>query len=169
MQSLASRWDTPELRATIYQFTVYFPGGVASVFLGIWLFENGIQAEQIGFINAMPTLLLLILNVVVGRIADKADDWRTALIGLSIVSALAALPLFYVSEFWGILFVWALCASSNGLVPPVIDAATVRMTRRNGAQRHSSRSMLWWLFRARSWLFFCQGSVRLSLSSQLQR
>ncbi|MBK1793687.1 MFS transporter [Devosia sp. WQ 349] len=132
MQSLASRWDTPELRATIYQFTVYFPGGVASVFLGIWLFENGIQAEQIGFINALPTLLLLILNVVVGRIADKADDWRTALIGLSIVSALVALPLFYVSEFWGILFVWALCASSNGLVPPVIDAATVRMTRRNG-------------------------------------
>src|SRR5690606_39967358 len=29
--------------------------------------------------------------------------------------------------------VWALCTMSNGLIPPIIDAATVRMTRRNGS------------------------------------
>jgi PPP family 3-phenylpropionic acid transporter len=124
--------DSPELRASIYQFTVYLPGGVASVFLGIWLSEHGIPADQIGVINALPTLALLLLNIIVGRVADKADDWRTALIVLSILSALAPLPLYFVSEFWGILLVWALCGTSNGLVAPVIDAATVRMTRRNG-------------------------------------
>ncbi|QYO75314.1 MFS transporter [Devosia salina] len=127
-----TRLDTPELRASIYQFTVYLPGGVASVFLGIWLSEHGIPADQIGVINALPTLLLLLLNMIVGRVADRADDWRTALIVISIASALAPLPLYFVSEFWGILLVWALCATSNGLVAPVIDAATVRMTRRNG-------------------------------------
>lgn len=132
MSSALSRLDTPELRATIYQFMVYIPGGVASVFLGIWLFEHGIQADQIGLINALPTLVLLLLNIVVGRIADKADDWRTALIVISMLSALAPLPLFFVSEFWGILLIWALCGATNGLVAPVIDAATVRMTRRNG-------------------------------------
>lgn len=127
-----SRWDTPELRASIYQFTVYIPGGVASVFLGIWLSEHGIPADQIGVINALPTLCLLLLNILVGRIADKADDWRTALIAISIASALAPLPLYFVSEFWGILAIWGLTATTNGLVAPVIDAATVRMTRRNG-------------------------------------
>ncbi len=132
MPSALSRLDTPELRATIYQFTVYIPGGVASVFFGIWLSEHGIPADQIGLINALPTLCLLLLNIVVGRIADKADDWRTALIYISIMSALAPLPLYFVSEFWGILTIWALTATSNGLVAPVIDAATVRMTRRNG-------------------------------------
>lgn len=132
MPSAFSRWDSPELRASIYQFTVYLPGGVASVFLGIWLSEHGIPADQIGIINALPTLCLLLLNMVVGRVADKADDWRSALIVISILSALAPLPLYFVSEFWGILLVWALCATSNGLVAPVIDAATVRMTRRNG-------------------------------------
>jgi MFS transporter, PPP family, 3-phenylpropionic acid transporter len=132
MLSALSRLDSPELRATIYQFTVYIPGGVASVFLGIWLSEHGIPADQIGFINALPTLCLLLLNIVVGRIADKADDWRTALIFISIASALAPLPLYFVSEFWGILLVWGLCGTTNGLVAPVIDAATVRMTRRNG-------------------------------------
>lgn len=132
MPSALTRLDTPELRASIYQFTVYVPGGVASVFLGIWLSEHGLPADQIGIINALPTLCLLLLNIVVGRIADKADDWRTALIGISILSALAPLPLYFVSEFWGILLIWALCATSNGLIAPVIDAATVRMTRRNG-------------------------------------
>lgn len=132
MTSAFSRLDTPELRASIYQFTVYVPGGVASVFLGIWLSEHGIPADQIGIINALPTLCLLLLNIIVGRIADRADDWRSALIVISLISALAPLPLYFVSEFWGILLVWALCATSNGLVAPVIDAATVRMTRRNG-------------------------------------
>jgi len=124
--------DTPELRASIYQFMVYVPGGVASVFFGIWLSDHGIPADQIGIINALPTLCLLLLNIIVGRIADRADDWRTALIVISLLSALAPLPLYFVSEFWGILLIWALCATSNGLVAPVIDAATVRMTRRNG-------------------------------------
>jgi PPP family 3-phenylpropionic acid transporter len=132
MPSAISRLDSPELRASIYQFTVYIPGGVAAVFFGIWLSEHGIPADQIGIINALPTLCLLLLNMVVGRIADKADDWRTALIYISIISALAPLPLYFVSEFWGILTIWALVATSNGLVAPVIDAATVRMTRRNG-------------------------------------
>lgn len=132
MPSAFSRLDTPELRASIYQFMVYVPGGVASVFLGIWLSEHGLPADQIGLINALPTLCLLLLNIVVGRIADKADDWRSALIAISLLSALAPLPLYFVSEFWGILLVWALCATSNGLVAPIIDAASVRMTRRNG-------------------------------------
>ncbi len=132
MFSAFSRSASPELRASLYQFTVYIPGGVASVFLGIWLSEHGIPADQIGVINALPTFCLLLLNIIVGRVADKADDWRTALIVISLASALAPVPLFFVSEFWGILLVWALCATSNGLVAPVIDAATVRMTRRNG-------------------------------------
>src|SRR5690606_14043847 len=64
--------------------------------------------------------------------ADRADDWRTAIIIISVVSALAPIGLYFVSEFWGILLVWSLCSISNGLVPPIIDAATVRMARRNG-------------------------------------
>jgi Nucleoside H+ symporter. len=132
MSSARSRWATPEARASIFQFMVYVPGGVASVFLGIWLSEHGIPADQIGIINALPTFCLLLLNIVVGRVADKADDWRTALIVISALSALAPLPLYFVSEFWGILLIWALCGATNGLVAPVIDAACVRMTRRNG-------------------------------------
>lgn len=140
MLSAFTRLDSPELRTSIYQFTVYLPGGVASVFLGIWLAEHGLPADQIGLINALPTLALLLLNIIVGRVADRADDWRTAIIAISIVSAIVPVAMFFVSEFWGILLIWALCATTNGLVPPVIDAATVRMTRRNGTDFGSVRA-----------------------------
>ncbi len=132
MSSVLSRFDTPEARASLYQFTVYLPGAVASVYLGIWLSQHGIPADQIGIINALPMLGLLLLNMIIGRIADRADDWRTAIIVISLLSALAPIGLYFTSEFWGILLIWALTGMSNGLVAPIIDAATVRMTRRNG-------------------------------------
>lgn len=132
MPPALSRLGSPEARTSIYQFTVYLPGAVATVFLGLWISQHGIPADQIGIINALPMLGLLLLNVVVGRLADRADDWRTAIIIISVASALVPIGLYFVSEFWGILLVWSLCSISNGLVPPIIDAATVRMARRNG-------------------------------------
>ncbi len=132
MPSALSRLDTPEARASLYQFTVYLPGAVASVYLGIWLSQHGIPADQIGVINALPMLGLLVLNMVIGRIADRADDWRTAIIAISLVAAVIPFALYFTSEFWGILLIWALTGMSNGLVAPIIDAASVRMTQRNG-------------------------------------
>ena len=108
MSSVLSRFDTPEARASLYQFTVYLPGAVASVYLGIWLSQHGIPADQIGIINALPMLGLLLLNMIIGRIADRADDWRTAIIVISLLSALAPIGLYFTSEFWGILLIWAL-------------------------------------------------------------
>ena len=72
MSPVFSRLDTPELRASIYQFMVYVPGGVSSVFLGIWLSEHGLPADQIGIINALPTLCLLLLNINIE--VSKHDD-----------------------------------------------------------------------------------------------
>lgn len=133
MPPASSRLGSPELRTSIYQFTVYLPGAVAAVFLGIWLSEHGLPADQIGVVNSLPMLGLLLLNMVVGRLADRADDWRTAIVIISVAAALAPIGLYFVNEFWGILLIWCLCSVSNGLVPPVIDAATVRMARRNGS------------------------------------
>lgn len=132
MPPALSRFATPEARASLYQFTVYLPGAVSSVFLGIWLSQNGIPADQIGIINAVPMLCLLAVNMLVGRLADRANDWRTVIIILSLLGFVAPIGLFFVDEFWGVILVWSACTMTNGAVPPIIDAASVRMTRRNG-------------------------------------
>ena len=132
MSLLPARLASPEARASLYQFTVYLSGAVSSVFLGIWLSEHGLPADQIGIINAVPMLCLLAVNMVIGRIADRAKDWRSVIIILSMLGAALPLGLFFVNEFWGIMLVWALVTMFTGSIPPVIDAASVRMTRRNG-------------------------------------
>ena len=43
---------------------------------GIWFTEKGLNAGQIGIVNALPVFVMLILNMIVGRIADRARDWR---------------------------------------------------------------------------------------------
>src|SRR5690606_20491200 len=66
---------SPEFRAGLFHFTVFAATGVASAYFGIWLINRGITADEIGLINAAPVLAMLAINVLVGRLADKASDW----------------------------------------------------------------------------------------------
>src|SRR6478735_12523138 len=119
---------SPELRAAIYHFAVFGSTGVASVYFGIWLINHGISAEEIGIINAAPLLAMLLVNQLVGRIADRMPDWRGVIIVLSLISGLVPIGLFFVSGFWGILGVWIFSVMAAFLKEPVIHAAPLRMT-----------------------------------------
>jgi PPP family 3-phenylpropionic acid transporter len=123
---------TPELRATAYYFTFFMTAGAATVYAGIWFSEKGLDAGQIGIINALPVLVMLVLNMLVGRIADKASDWRQVIVIGAVLGAVIPIGLFFVDDFWGILLLWTLGAIPLAAVGPVADAATMRMTRRNG-------------------------------------
>lgn len=123
---------SPEARAAIYHFTVFGSAGVASVYFGIWLANRGIRPEEVGIINAAPVLLMLLVNVFIGRLADRARDWRSAIIVLSLFSGFVAFGLLFVSGFWGILLVWTLTMMPAIATVPIVDAATLRMTQRRG-------------------------------------
>lgn len=125
---------SPESRATAYYFTQYMSAGAATVFVGIWFSQRGISSEQIGVINAVPVLVMLLLNVLVGRIADKASDWRQVIVLGAVLAGIIPIALFFVHEFWGILLVWTLASIPISAVGPVVDAATMRLTRRNGTE-----------------------------------
>jgi PPP family 3-phenylpropionic acid transporter len=123
---------SPELRAAIYHFTVFGTNGVVSVYFGIWLTQRGISPDEIGVINAAPVLLMLAVNQLVGRIADRASDWRGVIIALSLLAGAVPIGLFFVSGFWGILAIWTLTIVPSLALVPVTDAATLRMTQRRG-------------------------------------
>lgn len=123
---------SPELRASIFHFTVFGPAGVTSAYFAIWLSGKGITPEQIGIVNAVPVLLLLVASMVIGRLADRASDWRVMITLLALVAGIAALGFLFVSEFWGALLVFALCYTPGSAMVPVVDAATLRMTERRG-------------------------------------
>ncbi|MGB3027430.1 MFS transporter [Paradevosia shaoguanensis] len=131
---------TPELRTTGFYFTLFMANGAAVIALPLWLNAMGISPGEIGVINAVPMLLMLLVNIVVGRIADRAKDWRSVIVIGSLVAGVIPVGLFFVNEFWGILLVWTLAALPNSAVNPVVDAATMRMTRRRGTDYGTIRA-----------------------------
>jgi PPP family 3-phenylpropionic acid transporter len=131
---------SPEFRTTAFYFTQFMASGAAVTIFPIWLAAKGITPDQIGIINALPMLLMLLLNVVVGRIADRASDWRSVIIIGCLLSAAIPIGLFFVNEFWGVLLIWTLASLPNVAVGPVADAATMRMTRRRGTDYGTIRA-----------------------------
>lgn len=123
---------SPELRASAFHFTVFGTNGLANVYLAIWLSNRGISPDEIGIVNAAPVLGMLAVNIVAGRLADRARDWRSAIAALALIGGVVPIGLFFVSGFWGILAIWMLSVLPAFSLVPVLDAATLRMTRRRG-------------------------------------
>lgn len=104
-----------------------------NVYASIWLVGQGLSDEQIGWINAVPIFIMLVLNLVVGRIADRAPDWRQVIVTGALAAAVFPIGLFFVSGFWGILLVWTMTAVCQMAIGPVIDAAAMRLSIRRGS------------------------------------
>lgn len=131
---------TPEVRASIYHSSVFGAGAAAAISFGIWMSDRNISSDQIGLVNAVPVFLMLIINLFVGRLADKASDWKQMIVVLSMISGGAAIGLYFVDDFWGVLLIWTLFNLPSGSIPPLIDAATLRMAQRNGSDFGSIRA-----------------------------
>ncbi|HVX80840.1 MAG TPA: MFS transporter [Devosiaceae bacterium] len=123
---------TPELRASIFHFSALTTNGVASAYFSVWMGGHGITPAEIGIVNAVPVCALLLINMFVGRLADRASDWKQMIILLVFAAAAFSFGLFFVSTFAAVLIIWTLFSVPTGSMGPVLDAATLRMTERNG-------------------------------------
>ena len=124
---------SPERRISLYYFTQYMNGGTASVYAGIWFAGQGFSSEQIGTLYAIPVLAVLMLNLIVGRLADRAGDWRQSIIIGTTAAGIIPFGLFVSHGFWLILVVWTLGSVAQSVVQPVMDAATMRLSLRRGS------------------------------------
>lgn len=140
MHKLVSAHLSPERRTSGYFFTQFMSIGAAHSFAGIWFASKGFSADQIGVINAAPIIAMLAFNLLVGRIADRASDWRQVIIVGAVASGLLSTGLFLVNGYWGILVFWSLTGIAQALVIPVADAAAIRITRRRGSDYGTIRA-----------------------------
>ena len=124
--------NKPQFAVTRFYFTLFMPAAVTVAYLPIWLDHIGITESQIGVLNAAPMAITLLLTVFVGRIADKATDWKqTILIGQALAALFAA--FFGLADtFVTVLIAWVLAVSPAIMVGPVADAATIRLGQRSG-------------------------------------
>lgn len=123
---------SPKVRTALFYLTAFTIPGACAAYLGIWLTDQGLSSGEVGWISSVPIFLLLFFNIHVGRLADRAGDWRNVIIAGAALSGLLTAGMFFVNGFWGILIMWTVAGLPAGLVTPVIDAAVLRMTRRTG-------------------------------------
>ena len=77
-------------KVTGYYASLYVMMGLLTAYSGIWFSDLGFSDAQISVINVAPIVFMLLINVFVGRLADRASDWRTAIVLGSVLSALFA-------------------------------------------------------------------------------
>ena len=131
---------SPELRTAIFYSTMFASGGAANGFIGIWFASQGITPAEIGIISAAPVFVMLVMNLVVGRLADRAGDWRSVIITGAVLTGVFPLGWFFLGGFPGALVFWTLTSVSQQSIVPVADAALMRITRRRGSDFGSIRA-----------------------------
>jgi len=130
----------PEFAATRYYAVAFWAPAVTVTYLPIWLNERGISDAGIGLINTVPMAGMLLFSVLVGRLADRASDWKQAIMLGTGLAAACSLLLGFAEGFLMILLVWSMANLPAGLVSPVADAATLRLSMRSGFSFGSTRA-----------------------------
>ncbi len=123
----------PEPRIAAYYFCQAMSVGAINAFAGIWLTAQGMSPQQIGVIFAVPVMIIIFVGVPMGRLADRAADWRQVIVAGALASAGVPLLLPAASGFWQLLLVWTACVVTQMMILPITDAAAMRLSRRRSS------------------------------------
>jgi MFS transporter, PPP family, 3-phenylpropionic acid transporter len=119
---------SPYVRIALYYVTQFLPAGAMHAFAGIWLSSHGLSGFEIGAVTTVPIALILLTNVFVGRLADKARDWRIALQICSATFLVFTTGLFWADSFWPILLCFTGTNIAGAFAAPIGDAAALHLT-----------------------------------------
>lgn len=122
----------PYRRLQTFYFVQFLSVGMANAYAGIWFASKGLSDVQIGSISAIPNAVLFCTMLLIGRLADRARDWRSTIILGMIGAGLLPVGLFWADGYWPIALLWAGMMICVRLTMPVADAAAVRFTKREG-------------------------------------
>jgi MFS transporter, PPP family, 3-phenylpropionic acid transporter len=128
-------------RTALYFFVQFMSGGAFHAYGGIWFSSLGFSANQIGALNSLPILAVLLINVFVGRIADRAKDWRQVIVIGAVASFLFSCGLMFTTQYTAVFVFWSLALIAQTLIVPVADGAAVFLTQQGRGQIGTLRAL----------------------------
>ena len=131
---------SPAFIVSGYYFLVFLSLGCILPFFALWFKSVSLTEQQIGLIAASPSIIVVLITVVVGNIADRAKDWRTAIIVCNWLTAAATTCLLFDHRFINVLVFWTLSGALILVMSPVLDAASIRMARQRELLFHKMRA-----------------------------
>jgi MFS transporter, PPP family, 3-phenylpropionic acid transporter len=128
-------------RTSLYYFSQFWSGGAFHAYGGIWFASLGFTATQIGLANTVPTLIMLLTNIFVGKLADRAKDWRQVLMICGLISTVFSAGLIFSTSFLTVFFFWSVALIMQTIAVPVGDAAATYLAREGRGSIGTMRSL----------------------------
>ncbi|MBX2881393.1 MAG: MFS transporter [Granulosicoccus sp.] len=123
-----------------YYFLVFLSMGSVLPFYTLWFKSIELSEHQIGVIAASPAIVVVLLTVYIGNLADKARDWRSTIVLCNWVIAVLVSCLAVTQEFHAVFLFWTLSGALLLCMTPVLDAASIRMARQRDIHYHKMRA-----------------------------
>lgn len=98
------------IRMALFYGTSYFPLGVLTPFLPVWLAHRGLTEQEIPLVLAAGLFIRLLGNTAWGRLADFLGERRRLLMALTVVSLATHAALLPAQGFWTILGAYLLAS-----------------------------------------------------------
>lgn len=133
-QGAAMAGGNAAIRAAFYGYYValYVPVAVTISFLPLWIKSRGLSEQQIGLLFAVGALLALVINPVVGLIADTRQSRKNVLLVLLAGSSAAALLLLNAHGPAWVFAAYAVTRACSTSLIPLSESITLRNATRFG-------------------------------------
>lgn len=132
--------SSPVVRVSFYYFLLFMSVGSGLPYTAMWLSSVDMDSSQIGIILSTPSFVMVLSTLFIGSLADRAKDWRTAIIICNWAIVLALGLLLFAEGFAQLLICWSLWALIVMGKFPIIDAAAIRMARHRNLEFHKMRA-----------------------------
>jgi len=121
-----------EKRLAAYYAVMFGSIGLTGPFFAPWLASLGIDAKLTGTIVALPSIAMVLTTIYLGTIADRLNDWRSAIIASEWTIVLLLSWLLFRQGVADIIVIWTLTGLLVAAKIPIVDAATLSVLRRQG-------------------------------------
>lgn len=127
-------------RVSAYYFLVFLSLGCGLPYFALWMSSVGMSDKQIGVIAASPSFVMVATTLFAGSLADRARDWRSAILVCNWLVLVFITGIFFVQSFVPLLILWCLWGVVIMAKFPILDAAAIRMARHRGMEYHKMRA-----------------------------
>ena len=121
-----------ERRMAIYYAIMFGAIGFTGPFFAPWLAELGVDARLTGVIVALPSIAMVVTTLYLGSLADRLNDWRTAIVASDWAVFVLLSWLLIRHDVADIIVVWTLTGLLIAARIPIVDSATLSLLRRKG-------------------------------------
>ncbi len=134
-QALLFHPDQPvpaSTRLTAYYFLHFAVIGAVVPFIALWFAWLGHPSWWIGLVVATPSFLMVTTTLTLGSWADRLGDWRTAIIVCNWLAMLLTGWWLFRTGALDLWIIWTLVGVISMAKQPILDAAALDLTRREG-------------------------------------